>query len=134
MKIVDFGRKYAILRLISYLKIDDFGRTYAILRLISYSKIDDFGWKYANLRLISYLKINDFGRNYAILRLISFLKIDDNMVLYYQYIIKIDGIHACRREAFASLSKRGPLNTLRVALERVVYQISLIEVFSFFSE
>ena len=32
----------------------------------------------------------------------------------------VAGIHACRREAFASLSKRGPLNPLRVALERVV--------------
>ena len=32
----------------------------------------------------------------------------------------VAGIHTCRREAFASLSKRGPLNPLRVALERVV--------------
>ena len=31
----------------------------------------------------------------------------------------VAGIHACRREAFASMSKRGPLNPLRVALERV---------------
>ena len=31
----------------------------------------------------------------------------------------VAGIHTCRREAFASLSKRGPLNPLRVALERV---------------
>ena len=32
----------------------------------------------------------------------------------------VAGIHTCRREAFASLSKRGPLNPLRVDLERVV--------------
>ena len=31
----------------------------------------------------------------------------------------VAGIHACRREVFTSLSKRGPLNPLRVALERV---------------
>jgi len=68
LKIDDFGRKTASLRLMSSLKIDDFRRKTASLRLISYMKIDDFRRKYAILRLTSYSKSDDFGRKYAILQ------------------------------------------------------------------
>ena len=48
-----------------------------------------------------------------------FLEARSNRYLTNELARSVAGIHACRLQAFASWSKKGPLNPLRVALERV---------------